>query len=1123
MSTSFADRALAGLKDFQRDTVDHTFERLYAPGASGRFLVADEVGLGKTLIARGVIGKAVDRLKSDPSLRPAHSKTIDVIYICCNADIARQNIDRLLVGDEHTSHTKLASRLTLLPKKIEELKSTPSGVNLISFTPATSFDLTGGLGRSDERVLLYHMLKRIWRFRASSGPLAVLQGAKKAETFESAVDDFDPKSVPDDAYVGFEAELAKQVDGTKGPSLRERFDELCKAFSRNSISVETSRARSRFVGELRIALAASCIAALDPQLIILDEFQRFSHILAEDDDDGTGQLARRLFTYEHVRVLLLSATPYKMYTTADEASGEDHYEDFVRTLRFLENGAGGDVQKTVGRYRESLFKLGEADASSFASAAKEMRSAQEELEGRLRAVMVRTERLASTEDRNGMLEDRSSAKLQVRTEDLAAYLNTQRVGRHLEAPDSMELWKSAPYLLSFVDDTYVLGRRLDDALDGSERREIARVLSQGATGATLPWDEVESYRPLEIGNARMRALIDDVIASGAWRLLWGPPSLPYYGLEGAYGETGVAKFTKRLVFSAWRMVPRAIASIISYEVERRMLAADPTARNTPEARKRRRGTLQFKIDDGRLAGMPVLALLYPSLYLAKACDPQVLLSERIKEHSDENGPSSVAAIALADVLALAKERIGLRLERLPASPTEGREDERWYWAAPLLLDRLLDEAATKAWFEQDDLADMWSGEVEEEGDEDDEDVDPNTSVLPPSLERDAWAQHVEQARQLALGTLEEPLGRRPHDLVDVLAELAVAGPAVAMFRALDRVVGGEKSASKDTRTVLRNGAARTAWAFRALFNRGSVTWMIRGPGGEGGPPYWRLVLKYCAEGCLPAVLDEYVHVLQDHLGLMDHELEDRVHKTTDELGEALGLRPSQVRIQDIRLSESGRTVRRESRNLVTQFAARFADQKTDEGADTRADQVRKAFNSPFWPFVLATTSVGQEGLDFHPYCHAVVHWNLPSNPVDLEQREGRVHRYKGHAVRRNVAHTHGWGALTDEERDVWLAIFQRARAEAEGRGQSEIVPFWVYPVDGGAKIERHVLALPLSREHAQGARLKNTLTVYRMVFGQPRQDDLVRYLLERVPKEQLDGLLATARIDLSPRTAGHRA
>ncbi|OYD87210.1 hypothetical protein CDG77_30600 [Nostoc sp. 'Peltigera membranacea cyanobiont' 213] len=51
------------------------------------------------------------------------------------------------------------------------------------------------------------------------------------------------------------------------------------------------------------------------------------------------------------------------------------------------------------------------------------------------------------------------------------------------------------------------------------------------------------------------------------------------------------------------------------------------------------------------------------------------------------------------------------------------------------------------------------------------------------------------------------------------------------------------------------------------------------------------------------------------------------------------------------------------------------------------------FKSQFRSFVLATTSVEQEGLDFHLYYHAIVHWNLPSNPVDLEQREGRVHGY----------------------------------------------------------------------------------------------------------------------------------
>src|SRR5262245_26296468 len=81
---------------------------------------------------------------------------------------------------------------------------------------------------------------------------------------------------------------------------------------------------------------------------------------------------------------------------------------------------------------------------------------------------------------------------------------------------------------------------------------------------------------------------------------------------------------------------------------------------------------------------------------------------------------------------------------------------------------------------------------------------------------------------------------------------------------------------------------------------------------------------------------------------------------------------------------------------------RFGDQEAEDSTEpTRSDQVRAAFNSPFWPFVLATTSLGQEGLAFHTYCHAAVHWNLPSNPVDLEQREGRVHRYKGHALRRN--------------------------------------------------------------------------------------------------------------------------
>jgi hypothetical protein len=60
---------------------------------------------------------------------------------------------------------------------------------------------------------------------------------------------------------------------------------------------------------------------------------------------------------------------------------------------------------------------------------------------------------------------------------------------------------------------------------------------------------------------------------------------------------------------------------------------------------------------------------------------------------------------------------------------------------------------------------------------------------------------------------------------------------------------------------------------------------------------------------------------------------------------------------------------------------------TATGDAPRTPRVRDASSSPFWPFVLATTPAGQEGFDFHSYCHVCVHWNLPANPVDPEQRE----------------------------------------------------------------------------------------------------------------------------------------
>src|SRR5205807_10047348 len=104
---------LAVLKGFQRRSVDYVYERLYGKDATRRFLLADEVGLGKTLVARGVIAKAIERLREDGT------KRIDVIYICSNADIARQNISRLNVTGK--PDFQFASRITLLPQQVHEL------------------------------------------------------------------------------------------------------------------------------------------------------------------------------------------------------------------------------------------------------------------------------------------------------------------------------------------------------------------------------------------------------------------------------------------------------------------------------------------------------------------------------------------------------------------------------------------------------------------------------------------------------------------------------------------------------------------------------------------------------------------------------------------------------------------------------------------------------------------------------------------------------------------------------------------------------------------------------------------------------------------------------------------
>src|SRR2546423_609488 len=105
---------LAYLKDFQQLSVDTVFRRMYLDTSpTRRFLVADEVGLGKTLVARGVIARTINHLWDSV-------KRIDIIYLCSNSDIARQNVRRLTPTG--ISGASVASRITLLPLETHDFK-----------------------------------------------------------------------------------------------------------------------------------------------------------------------------------------------------------------------------------------------------------------------------------------------------------------------------------------------------------------------------------------------------------------------------------------------------------------------------------------------------------------------------------------------------------------------------------------------------------------------------------------------------------------------------------------------------------------------------------------------------------------------------------------------------------------------------------------------------------------------------------------------------------------------------------------------------------------------------------------------------------------------------------------
>ncbi len=1070
-------KVLSGLKDFQQKTVNHAFDRLFkAPDSSGRFLVADEVGLGKTIVAKGLIAKTVDYLWD-------REERIDILYICSNGDIARQNIRKLQLDGSGKSEFSFATRSTLLPLEISEFQK--NKINFISLTPGTSLELQKNLGTGKERVLLYWLLRDAWNLHYTTAAMNLLQGDKTIANFRREVTAFDTAAISPELK-------GKFLEAIGRTDLKQRFEELSgyfrRAKERTYIPEELRRKQNQLIGEMRSLLAATCLEALKPNLIILDEFQRFKHLF--DEQTEAGELANQLFNHttrsDGSKMLLLSATPYKMYTIYDEADNEDHYEDFILTVGSLfKNPQKTErVKYLLKEIRSEMYRAGEGENNK-----QKLLMLKQEMEMELRNVMSRNERLGASGDRNGMLIQVTPKKLPLTAEDVLDYVTIEQIAEELEQPNILEYWKTSPYLLNMMDQ-YKLKQVFADALEDSEKeRSMTSILTKNAQ-ILLSKKDIQQYEKVDVRNIRLRQLVESYLESGSWKCLWLPPAVPYYQLSGCFAD--VSNPTKRLIFSSWRIVPEVITSMLSYEVERRIHEEyDPDMGNTAEARKQRRGLLQFAFSEGRLTGMPVMTILYPSETLARQVDPLRLLQK--SQLNDQN-----KVIPVAEELRREAEKKIQELLPLIDQHSHDSEDQAWYWVAPILFDLHFYPKETKNWFARQELASIW-----QRGTANDEDGT-------------RWAEHVDEIRRLLNGELK--LGAMPARLAEVLSYMALGSPAVCAYRSLLRQVNSPSEKS----IQIKDAAAQIGWSFRSFFNVFEFISLIRGL--KKVEPYWRKVLEYCFDGCLQSVLDEYIHLLNETgVSTMEQELEisNRIH-------EALTLKATSLSVDEIKVKENTITLEEEPIRMRARFAQRFGDEKAEDGDKTRAGQLRDTFNSPFWPFVLTTTSVGQEGLDFHLYCHAVIHWDLPANPVDLEQREGRVHRYKGHAVRKNLAKRYmprlsellsrptKAASMDLVNDDPWKILFRTAEADREP-GESDLIPYWIYPLEGGSYIERHVYAHELSKDFQKLNALRSSLAVYRMVFGQPRQEDLIQYLTERYTNDEVQQLVCDLRIDLSPR------
>ena len=348
--------------DFQAATAEHVLEA-YKRGQK-RVLVADEAGLGKTTVASEVVRRVKDELSKEVL---ENDGMYCIVYVCCNLQIAQQNIDTLSNDGAKVdlSQSRLSMQHFVFYRKKAELRKEGKDTLVLSLTPTTSFQMTFGTGSANERALMYACLSLLPEFETKEQQdklSSLLVGlAPKAWKWMSVyyyneVRKSNMSEYRDTIKKAMTNQLAKPT--SEGETLLQRLIRLCNSEQnkqwRNDIYYCTI--------ELRKIFAEISLEILKPDLVIMDEFQKFSSLIdtGKASETEENMIARKFFANKDTYILLLSATPYKPYTTLEElndSNNDEQYKDFHRLMDFLHaNDETNTDFKTIWREYSSALK-----------------------------------------------------------------------------------------------------------------------------------------------------------------------------------------------------------------------------------------------------------------------------------------------------------------------------------------------------------------------------------------------------------------------------------------------------------------------------------------------------------------------------------------------------------------------------------------------------------------------------------------------------------------------------------------------------------------------------------------------------------------------------------------------